>query len=70
MLPYKMFYDVFCEQIQVKNYLKIKRLNNSNNNIIVEDEYSLSLFNFKDKESVTLSIEAKMKVIGFYVLET
>lgn len=70
MLPYKMFYDVFCEQIQVKNYLKIKRLNNSNNNIIVEDEYSLSLFNFKDKESVTLSIEAKMKVIGLYVLET
>ena len=35
LLPYKMFYDVFCEQINVKNYLKIKRMNNSNNNLIV-----------------------------------
>jgi hypothetical protein len=35
LLPYKMFYDVFCEQIHVKNYLKIKRMNNSYNNLIV-----------------------------------
>lgn len=35
LLPYKMFYDVFCEQIHVKNYLKIKKMNNSNNNLIV-----------------------------------